>query len=190
MLAALAPSTRAQNFALGKTVTLDGTFGTFVPPHPYAHGGLADASTLTDNVFKAENHYWSFDTVWWDKGSPGSENNSILVDLGSTRSISYFVVQADDNDAYSIEDDSGFITTVPAVNTFGMVTRRLALPTPVSSRYLRVRGVGGDGNYSVSEIQAWGDSPAPPLVPPVPEPASMLALGTGVAAWLRRRAIR
>lgn len=163
------------NVALNKPVTLSGTgFGIGWG------GGLADASTVTDGVFKAASHTWDVDTVYWS----GLDAISVI-DLGGMFTINAFTVQTDNNDTYRIEYNQGgsWITAwdVPTNCCYGMQTNTATLSSGIVTNMLRFTATGGDGWYSVSEIQAFGQ--------PVPEPetyALMLA-GLGLVGFAARR---
>ena len=164
------------NVALGKTVTLNGSFG--------SNPGLAQS--LTDGVYRPKNTQWQDGTVWWvDFISP---NNTVDVDLAGTFSISALNVQADDNDAYVLQykDTNGNWNLAWAIpnfdfEPFGMQTRPNAfddtqlffLNSPIVATALRFFGNANDGDrlFSVAEIQAYGEE-----VAPVPAPASALIL--------------
>jgi hypothetical protein len=178
------------NVAEGKPVTLNGEFGVMTCCWPV--GPLAPGATLVDEVFLPASSIWQTDTVWWDERHPGSVGNSIEVDLLGYKTLSGFIVQADDNDTYRLEywSGGGWLTAwdIPAVGGFGMQTRPnpldnteiYMLGAPILTNRLRFSATGGDLFYSVSEIQAWG----------VPEPgtAGLLVLGVAaLAARLRRR---
>lgn len=169
------------NIAQGKTVTLNGTFGTngwFDSP------STAAASTLTDGSFFEENTRWDSGSVWWNGyDNPG---NYAEINLGGLFTINSFVVQADDNDSYRIEYRVGSGSwqnawDVPAVYTYGLVTRATAL-SAILADSLRFTATNGDGYYSVSEIQAFGVSA------PVPEPETyaMLLVGLGLIGFMAR----
>lgn len=173
------------NIALNKPVTLNGGGWN---QGGWGGGILAPASSVNDGLFKPEGHQWDTDTVWWDGDmNTGAE---IVIDLGSTISIASFVIQADNNDTYRVEYQSGggswtTAWSVPmALNGGGLSTRNVTLDSPILADTLRITAITGDNWYSVSEFQAFGQ--------PVPEPetyALMLAgLGLTLIAASRKRA--
>ena len=167
------------NVALGKPVTLNGTYGVggaFCGSPPSAAG-----STLTDGISLPESTCWQIGSVWWDTNRPESRDNSIEIDLQGLKRLSGFTVQADNNDTYRIEyrDTNGQWQTawdIPTVNGYGLMTRSTTLGSAVFGSSLRFTATGGDNLYSVSEIVA------------VPEPSSALLLVAGGAllAFMRR----
>lgn len=152
-----------------------------------------DPNTITDGIFLPRGQAW-YDAVCWNPESTGLE-----IDLNGLYSISKMSGQFDDNEAYRIEylgKDNLWRTAWNVPNAdfdaeghdlHGMQTRpsftdNLAwytLPTAITASKLRVFGVNGDNAYAVGEIRAAGE--------PVPEPATMAALGLGAVASLRRR---
>lgn len=171
------------NIAQGKTVTLSGTFGT--DPGTWTSLSPTPALTLTDGVFLPEQHQWDLDSVWWNGYS--HPENYADINLGGLYTINSFIVQADDNDTYQIEYRVGsgsWINAwdVPKVPSWGLVTRTATLFTPILADSLRFRATGGDGYYSVSEIQAYGVAAAVPE----PETYAMLLAGLGLLGFTAR----
>ncbi len=185
------------NVALNKPVTLNGAFFT----DGWGFGLVVDADAVVDGSFFPRGHEWDQGPVWWDS-SGDNTGQSIVIDLKGVYVIESFVVQADDNDAYTLYyrdiassdwvvawniPDADF-TTLPdgtVINNIGMQTRpnpdddaeRYLLPQSITTTALKLEA---DTNYtdyflSVSEIQAYG----------VPEPATFALLGTGIL-WLKR----
>lgn len=165
----------------GAAVILNGEYGVlnnfccgWDPTEPSAAG-----STLTDGVLRPQATVWQEGAVWWDATHPGSAANSIEIDLGGFFTLGAFSVQADDNDTYRIEvlnaaDVWITVWDIPAVGGFGLQTRpdpsdptaAFFISSTIVGDRIRFTATGGDGFYSVSEINAY-----------VPEPvsASLLA---------------
>ena len=93
-------------------------------------------------------------------------------------------VQADNNDTYRIEYRQGgnWVTAwdVPAVNSYGLVTRGTTLAQAITTDELRFTATGGDGYYSVTELQA---------LSPVPEPEewAMMLVAAGLVGFQVKR---
>jgi hypothetical protein len=192
MLIALPLPAIADNVALNKSVTLSDLFYN-LPPWT---GTPADKSTIVDGVYLTEGNDWALNTVYWSPYNTGygvpTGPQYIVIDLLGSYTITGFSVQADDNDRYLLSywDSSNWVPiwTVPSdmgpgsvdLGGSGMQTRSVTLGSPIVTTILRFEGVFSDGQvfsdnwFAVSEIQAYGPSTA------VPEPATMLLLGSGL----------
>ncbi len=141
---------------------------------------------MVDNVFQPEGTQWNNGSFWWDQDpsvNPYELTATIYLDQSFT--FSKFVMQADDNDGYTLEYWDGAswqlgwdFGTKPS---FGLVTRDPALVNFTTDR-LRVRAYGGDNYYAISELQGFVNSG-------VPEPAAwaMMLAGFGLAGSAMRR---
>lgn len=176
----------AFNIAEGKSVSLFGSFfteyldwSTGRPDGSPSSQGLIDS--IVDGVFLEEGTQWDQGTLWWDTHYPMGGLHPwpvVFIDLGQDYWIDSFIVQADDNDAYAIayfnESELDWIN-ITAIGGWGMRTRpEYILPDAILTSLLMITAIGGDGFYSLSEVQAFGEST------PVPEPTTMLLLGTGL----------
>jgi hypothetical protein len=78
----------------------------------------------------------------------------------------------------AVDRDADCLGYFPDVCCFGMTTRNATI-APLDATAFQIDAFGGDQFYAVSEFQAIGD--------PIPEPASLVLLGTGLAGVARRR---
>ncbi|HET8932595.1 MAG TPA: discoidin domain-containing protein [Polyangiales bacterium] len=126
-----------------------------------SRGTTGRLTRATDDTLAEEGTFWSSaDAVVMPAAS------RFEYDLKSVKTISAVLVQGDNNDEYVFEGSVDGVTYKPiwvAPATFvgmGLRTRWAVLPAPGTARYLRVVGRGGDGYYSVSEVQAFCKRPA------------------------------
>lgn len=189
-LAVAAAPAHAEIVTLNSSVALSGSgFG-----NSNGWGGslLAAPSSVTDGVFLPTSQQWNTNTVFWGGGAP-DYNDFITITLAQAASINSLHLQGDVNDLYAVsymDLDGGWhqlATIAPNTNTNWGLGDGYASFAPVSARALRINAVGGDGSYSVAELQANGSALS------VPEPATLLLALGGIGAALvpvarRRRA--
>ncbi len=114
------------------------------------------ASLILDGVYAPEG------TSWTDSRAVklNTVNTSILtIDYGQTISVSRIKVQADCNDTYQVQYSANGsswsnLYLLPTTTCPGLRTRDSGTFTSVTARYIRIYATGGDGAYSVSEVQA------------------------------------
>jgi hypothetical protein len=145
------------------------------------------ATRVSDGQLVLEGSLWNVPQAVQLTGPTGQ----LVVDLGAVRTVQYFVLQGDDNDQYPLEgsiDGTRYrlLWSAPAATTGpGLRTRLVQLPKPEEARYLRVRGQGGDGFFSLSELRAHckAPSPWPPKLLLPPKLSVQLLLKDPKAAW-------
>jgi hypothetical protein len=127
-----------------------------------APGVTGSLPVATDGHISVEGSFWSGgESIVLPKDRP-----ALRFDLGGVQLLTAFLVQGDNNEDYILEGSTDGVIFTPlwtAPATFvgmGLRTRSVILKQPVAARYLRVNPVGGDGFYSISEIQAFCKTPA------------------------------
>jgi len=164
----------ATNIALGSNVSLNGTFFT---DSGWSGDKTSPANSIVSGVFQPETTQWNTAGIWWNGNA--NPNNSIIVNLNKSFSINSFILQADDNDNYTVsylDSSNNWVPayTAPTIPSWGLVTRPVFdLPTPIVTSEIKITGVYGDGLYSVSQIEINSST--------VPEPGTMALLGLGMA---------
>ena len=184
---------------LNKPVTLNGSFGAYVGPYGNICGvGVqpqGTAASLDDGIFLTEGTCYQSGPVYWQNpvGAAGVVN-TIDIDLQGTFFLNAAIVQADDNDIYTLQyRDTGGIYhdwwNIGTLGTFGMITRPGSPNQAVAQSLPQVQATGlrlfaplgsGDGEYAVSEIQVF-----------VPEPSTTwMVLGGLVFLLIRKTSLR
>lgn len=117
------------------------------------------AACLTDGTAAPDGGYWKTEgTAVFER-----PEGFVEYDLGSVRRIRAAWVQGDNNDSYQIAGSSDGVAyttlwTAGPVNRPGLQGRaRTLLDAP--ARYVRVTASGGDGNYSLTEVQLFAEAP-------------------------------
>jgi len=141
-------------------------------------GLVVAAEIVTDGLFLSAQQCWDEGAVWWEDPTAwesgelsAAADRWIEIELDGRYTLREAVVQADNNDAYllsyrDLESATWLpLWTVPPAYSFGMATRpdplddaaRQTLPLIVTTDAVRLEAGFGDGMYSVSEIQLFGE---------------------------------
>ncbi|NTU53473.1 MAG: PEP-CTERM sorting domain-containing protein [Chlorobiaceae bacterium] len=142
---------------------------------------------LIDGEIPDEGTWWASSTnVYWNGTAP-----FFTLEFDSVYTLVDLLVQVDNNDDYLIQyslngADWVGLYTIPgsAGNINGGMDTFIPSEinfSPVNARYIRLSALDGDNMYAISEVQAFGTSP-------VPEPASVVLLGSGLFALFGYRA--
>lgn len=158
---------------LGLTATAPANAQDACPPgnllagkSPSATKGVQFGRRLTNGIITAEGDNWESEltAIFTDPGS------HVVYDLGQSVRITAVDLQGDNNDEYILElseDGETFVLlwTGDPISGQGM-RRRGAQTLAGQGRYARLRAQGGDGYYSLSEVQLFCEKPAkwPPPV--------------------------
>jgi hypothetical protein len=133
---------------------------------PAERPGVSHPARVTDGVQSGEGDLWQTERT----AVLSSEQAYLLFDLGATTKLTAIDLQGDNNDEYIVEvsDDKQTFTKLyvaDPVSGEGM-RRRGTRRLDGQGRYLRIRAQGGDGFYSLGEVQVFCQPPAtwPPPV--------------------------
>jgi len=129
--------------------------------------GVRNSARVTDGLLPADGSHWNSDS----SAVFGPRDAWIDYDLGRPTELAAVFVLADNNDLYELlaSMDAEHFTPLwisPRVAAPGMQPRAFD-GLSATARYLRLRPAGGDGSYSVSELQVF--SRRPETWPPQPE---------------------
>jgi hypothetical protein len=133
---------------------------------PISRPGVTHAERITDEVLPAEGDPWESELTSVLAGP----QSHVIYDLGDTTRVTALDLQGDNNDDYIVELSDDRSTFRPLwvgdpVSGQGM-RRRGARGIDGRGRFLRVRAQGGDGFYSLGEVQIFCDPPSvwPPRI--------------------------
>lgn len=184
------PAYADTNVALNGNVEIDGTgFGTW--SSLWGNGTLSSLATVTDGAFLPDGQQWNSNTVFWNGTAGGDTNNFIVISLASRSNVNQLTLQADNNDDYLIQFRNSSqqwqdLATISPHRSWGMDKGYATLGTPIQTDAFRIRSIGGDGYYSVSEFQAMGNV----VAVPEPETYGMMLAGLSVLGVIARRRTR
>ncbi|MGB5813373.1 MAG: hypothetical protein WBG86_22750 [Polyangiales bacterium] len=129
---------------------------------PSSSNGIASPVRLTNGVMAAEGDPWETELTAVLQGGPSA---FLVYDLGAITTIGAIDLSGDNNDDYIVEISNDGTAFAPLwvgdpVSGQGM-RRRSAQGLSGKGRYLRFRAEGGDGYFSLSEVQAFCEKPSP-----------------------------
>ncbi len=169
-------------------INSDGLHGVLRAGSPWGPGSTPSAlGAPVDGVFAPETQQWNNGSYWWDEDPSVNPSTPVhyTIQLDGVFTLDHFIMQADDNDTYRVEWWDGaawqIAWDVPAIPSFGLVTRDSGVFAPISTDRLRLTATSGDNYYAISEFEAFA----------VPEPGSLslalLALGLAGLGSARRK---
>ncbi|MGV3620899.1 MAG: hypothetical protein ACO1OB_08780 [Archangium sp.] len=141
--------------------------------------GIANPAVLADGVASSDADVWNN-----PRAQVLSKTGFVEWDLGRPEIIAAMRIQADNNDRYdiqgSLDGDRWFpIWAAGGVDLPGVQTRT-SNPLTASARFLRMTASGGDGMYSITELEVFDslaalegaqlERAALPIPPPPPPP--------------------
>lgn len=144
------------------------------PSHNLARGARVEVVGATGARFRPIDGVLAVEGTEWNSTPAivlADPSSRLTIDLGKVHPIGALHLQGDNNDLYlveSSEDGQSFrlLWTAPATEVgMGLRSRWVKLPHKTRARYLRLSGKGGDGFYSISELQAFCE-PSPKAWPP------------------------
>ncbi len=123
--------------------------------------GTRTPEVITDGVAPRESGFWNTNrtaTIAKDKGF-------VIWDLGEVKDIRAGLLQGDDNDEYLIDGSEDRTTwkslwVAPGITGGGMRTR-VSRVLDGKARYVRLTARGGDGSYSVGELELYSTAEGP-----------------------------
>jgi hypothetical protein len=133
---------------------------------PIARVGVTRAGRLTDGVMPGSGDVWQSDAT----SVLSNPQSHVVYDLGTVTRVRAVDLQGDNNDEYIVElsDDGQSFSVLwvgDPVSGEGM-RRRGGRRLQGQGRYVRIRAAGGDGFYSLGEVQLFCQTPAawpPPI---------------------------
>jgi len=156
-----------------------------------------NADLIINNTYPAEGIAWTDAmNVWWYGTTP-----TFTIDFGELFDLDDVQISADLNDSYLVEwstDASNWTDLFTIEISYGDINWGMDTMSTdsnhgeyvsgidfssVAARYLKVSATGGDGKYSIGELQAFGTSSSVP----VPEPMSLALFGLACIAFGFRR---
>ncbi len=128
---------------------------------PTASQGVTFAQRITDGIAPEEGDEWRSSVT----AILGTSASSVTWDLGRTVTVNSLLIQADNNDTYTVEastDGQTFapLWTAPMHPNPGM-RMRLQQGLDAQLRYLRIGQARGDNAFSLGEVQAFCQHPSP-----------------------------
>ncbi len=160
-LAAVLLATLLVRAAVAEPAAAPQTVNLLAGRSPMSLSGVRRAAVLTDGVIGTPGDGWKTDRTAWFS----STQSFVQYDLGRSRPLRACYLQADSNDRYevSVSEDGHTFTRLwraPPVRAGGLRARHNKRLRG-SGRYVRIHPTGGDGSYSVSELQLFADPPTP-----------------------------
>jgi hypothetical protein len=129
--------------------------------------GIQRSLRMTDGAQVAEGSFWEIEQASILRGT-----HQMVIDLGVETTLRAFLLQADNNDSYHIYgslDEKNYFSVWEAkpVSDTGLRTRTELKAPSKPLRYLKISATGGDGSYSITEVQAYCQKPEqwPPKLP-------------------------